>query len=149
MNRDHFAQDTQKTLLNRERLAANKNLLYWYKNLYDTQFKNITNIKSKRILEVGSGTSPLKIFYPTVLTSDIMNLSYLDYVFDAHKIDTFAMIEDDSLDIITITNVLHHMADPVVFLQNASKKLKHGGSIIFTEPFISLLSKLIYVYLHH
>ena len=149
MDRDHFAQDIEKTLLNRERLAANKNLLCWYKNLYDGQFKSIDNIESKRILEVGSGTSPLKIFYPTVLTSDIMNLGYLDYVLDAHQIDTFATIEDNSLDVITITNVLHHLADPVVFLQKAATKLKRGGSIIFTEPFISLLSKFIYVYLHH
>ena len=61
-------------------------------------------ISGLRILEVvGSGTSPLKHFYPSVLTSDIMPLDYLDYVFDAHDIDCVSVIENESLDVIALT----------------------------------------------
>jgi SAM-dependent methyltransferase len=144
-----LVHDTRKTLQNREKLAANKNLLYWYQMLYQEQFKTISDIPKLRILEIGSGTSPLKLFYPNVLTSDIMDLYYLDYVLDAHEVDVCSSVEDCSLDIITMTNVLHHLKDPISVLEKASTKLKQGGRIIFVEPFFSLLSKVIFVYFHH
>ncbi len=149
MNRSALDSDTQLTLRNRKRLSSNRNLLYWYEKLYEYQFRNIAHIDSKNILEIGSGTSPLKRFYPNIKTSDVLELDYLDHVFDAHDIDTFAVIEDQSLDIITMTNVLHHLRDPILFLIKASRKLVQGGKIIFMEPYFSLLSKFIYLYLHH
>jgi hypothetical protein len=45
--------------------------------------------------------------------------------------------------------VLHHLRDPLLFLQKAAVKLKPGGRIIMTEPFYSLLSRIIYRCLHH
>jgi SAM-dependent methyltransferase len=149
MIQTQFDKDIQQTLCNRTKLQKNVNLLYWYKQLYAEMFADIENIPAKKILEVGSGTSPLKIFYPHVLTSDIMPLDYLDYVFDAHNIDTFEPIADESLDIITLTNVLHHLQAPLVFFRRAAKKLKTGGEIIFTEPYFSRVSSFIYTYIHH
>lgn len=78
-----------------------------------------------------------------------MDLDHLDYVFDAQVIDTVPYIEDNSLDMITVTNVLHHLKSPCEFLLKASRKLKKGGLIIFTEPYFSFLSRLIYLYVHH
>lgn len=141
--------DTRQTLHNRKTLLANENLLYWYKRLYQEQFKGIPNISRLRVLEIGSGTSPLKLFYPNVLTSDIMKLDYLDYVLDAHEIDSFTAIDDNSLDVISMTNVFHHLKDPILVMKKASSKLKRGGKLIFTEPYFSFLSKFIYVHLHH
>lgn len=149
VNRSAFDSDKHLTLRNRERLSGNPNLLYWYKRLYEYQFKETPDLDCKRVLEIGSGTSPLKRFYPNIRTSDILELDYLDHVFDAHDIDTFVVIEDQSLDIITMTNVLHHLRDPILFLIKASRKLVQGGRIIFVEPYFSLLSKFIYLYLHH
>jgi len=130
-------------------LAANKNLLLWYETLYRTQLSAIDDIEGLSILEIGSGTSPLKLFYRNVVTSDIMELDYLDHVFDCHEIDQLDAIKDESVDIITFTNVLHHLSDPLLFLQKAAVKLKHGGRIIMTEPYYSLLSGIIYRCLHH
>jgi SAM-dependent methyltransferase len=128
---------------------GNYNLLFWYKQLYAQQFNCFPDIFEKQILEIGSGTSPLKIFYNHVLTSDVMDLDYLDYVFDAHKIDSFSDIPDNSIDIISMTNVLHHLKNPCDFLLRAAQKLKKGGLVIFTEPYMSWLSKPIYLYLHY
>jgi SAM-dependent methyltransferase len=143
------AQDCAITLRNRARLSANQNLLFWYRELYRDQFKGFPDPAALSILEVGSGTSPLKQFLSNVVTSDVLELDYLDLVFDCHDIDKFDAIRDESLDVITLTNVLHHLKSPIAFLNRAANKLKSGGKVIATEPFFSLLSTPIFKYLHH
>jgi SAM-dependent methyltransferase len=53
------------------------------------------------------------------------------------------------MDVIALTNVLHHLKDPIDFLNKAASKLKPGGKLIATEPYFSTLSNLIFTYLHH
>src|SRR3990172_115458 len=115
-----IASDIEQTLKNRERLFKNEKLLYWYEKLYEYQFMEFPDISKKNILEIGSGASPLKLFYPNVITSDIMPLEYLDHVLDAHEIADFSPIKNNTLDIITMTNVLHHVEKPLLFLEKAS-----------------------------
>jgi SAM-dependent methyltransferase len=146
---DEAAKDRAATLHNRARLSANKNLLFWYRELYSDQFKDFPNPAMLSILEVGSGTSPLNQFLPNAITSDVLDLDYLDLVFDCHDIDKFDAINNESLDVITLTNVLHHLKSPIAFLNRAAGKLKPGGKVIATEPFFSLLSAPIFRYLHH
>jgi len=143
------ADDRLMTLRNRERLAQNRNLVFWYRELYRNQFKDFPDPAALSILEIGSGTSPLKQFHPNVITSDVLDLDYLDLVFDCHEIERLDAIEDNSLDVITLTNVLHHLKRPIVFLNSAAVKLKPGGKVIATEPFFSALSTLLYKHLHH
>jgi SAM-dependent methyltransferase len=147
--RSETARDRATTLRNRARLGANKNLLFWYRELYRDQFKDFPDPAALSVLEVGSGTSPLKQFLSNVVTSDVLDLEYLDLVFDCHEIDKLDAIEDESLDVITLTNVLHHLKSPIPFLNCAASKLKSGGKVIATEPFFSLLSTPIFRYLHH
>jgi len=142
-------RDRDQTLRNRSRLEANRNLLLWYRELYRDQFKDLPDVGKLSILEIGSGTSPLKRFYPNIITSDILDLDYLDLIFDCHKIDNLEAIEDNSLDLITLTNVLHHLKSPIAFLNAAAAKLKPGGKVIATEPFFSMLSTPIWKHLHH
>ena len=143
------AKDRATTLRNRARLGSNKNLLFWYRELYHDQFKDFPDPAALSILEIGSGTSPLKQFLSNVVTSDVLDLDYLDIVFDCHEIDRLAAVGDNSLDVITLTNVLHHLKRPIVFLNRAATKLKAGGKVIATEPFFSVLSTPIFKYLHH
>jgi SAM-dependent methyltransferase len=142
-------KDRAATLRNRARLGANKNLLFWYCELYRDQFGDFPNASALSILEVGSGTSPLKQFLPNIITSDVLDLDYLDLVFDCHEIDKLDAIKDNSIDVITLTNVLHHLKNPIGFLNRAASKLKSGGKVIATEPFFSVLSTPIFKYLHH
>jgi SAM-dependent methyltransferase len=146
---NEYAKDRADTLRNRANLSTNRNLLFWYRELYRDQFRNLGDVTQLNILEIGSGASPLTQFHPSVHTSDVLDLDYLDYILDCHRIDEFEVIPDNSLDVITLTNVLHHLKSPLEFLTKAAKKLKHGGSLIATEPFFSLLSTLIYKYVHH
>jgi hypothetical protein len=98
---------------NRANLAANRNLLHWYSELYREQFRDFGQIDRLAVLEVGSGVSPLHLFHPTVITSDVLDLDYLDFVFDCHAIDEFPALADESLDVITLTNVLQHLRSPI------------------------------------
>ena len=143
-----YQSDLKQTINNKEQLCKNRNLLYWYKKLFSCQFEK-RDISTLKVLEVGSGTSPLKIFYPNVITSDILELDYLDLVFDCHKINELKSIQNDSLDIIVMTNVLHHLRKPVLFLKKARTKLRKGGLVIITEPYFSWLSSPVYRFLHH
>ena len=143
-----LTKDRDRTLRNRATLEKNVNLLFWYERLYRHQFKHLPNFDLKQVLEVGSGTSPLKRIHPNVLTSDVLDLEHLDYVFDCHEIHRFDKISDESLDVITLTNVLHHLHDPVAFLENAGSKLKKGGCVIATEPYVSVVSKVVYDLFH-
>ena len=142
-------RDRDATLRNRARLGANKNLLFWYRELYRDQFRDFPDLPTLSILEVGSGTSPLKRFIPNVITSDVLDLEYLDLVFDCHEIDKLDAIKDNSVDVIALTNVLHHLKNPIAFLNRAARKLKSGGKVVATEPFFSVLSTPIFKYLHH
>lgn len=144
-----YTSDLEATLRNRARLSSNRNLLYWYKRLYEDQFRNLNDVASLNILEIGSGVSPLSRYYPSIRTSDVLQLDYLDYVFDCHEIDKFEPIADKSLDAITLTNVLHHLKAPIDFLEKAAGKLKPGGNIFATEPYFSVISSLVYRHLHH
>jgi SAM-dependent methyltransferase len=143
------AKDRIATLRNRARLGANKNLLFWYRELYRDQFRELPSPATLSILEVGSGTSPLQQFLSSVVTSDVLDLDYLDLVFDCHQIDKLDAIKDNSLDVITLTNVLHHLKSPIAFLNSGAAKLKPGGKVIATEPYFSVLSSFIFKYLHH
>jgi len=148
MDNDLWVEDRLRTERNRERLKKNKNLLYWYQELYRLQFSGIRDIEHKVVLEIGSGTSPLKLFYPRVLTSDCMDLDYLDYRLDFCRIDEYPLIPKESLDVITMTNVLHHLRTPVEALIKAREKLKKGGIIIMAEPYYSTVSHIIYRFFH-
>jgi SAM-dependent methyltransferase len=89
------------------------------------------------------------MFYPNVITSDVLRLEYVTHVFDCHEIDKYAGIDNNSVDIITLTNVLHHLRDPLLFLRKAAVKLKPSGRVVMVEPFFSLVSYPIYRLLHH
>lgn len=136
-------------MANRERLRRNSNLIYWYRQLYCDIFNFDPDIATRNILEIGSGTSPLKMFLPNVVTSDVLELDHIDIVFDCHEISELAAIPDRSLDVITLTNVLHHLRDPMLFLESATRKLAKGGRVIMVEPYFSLVSSPLYKFLHH
>lgn len=143
-----YGHDLDQTIQNRKRLLQNRNLLFWYECLYADLFRGIADIDRKRILEIGSGTSPLKMFLPHVITSDILKLDYLDIIFDCHDIRNCEQVPNNSIDIITLTNVLHHLSDPIRFLCEATTKLSHGGFLFIVEPYFSALSYPLYKILH-
>ncbi|MDX1959896.1 MAG: methyltransferase domain-containing protein [Leptospiraceae bacterium] len=141
-------KDLQFTFLNREKLFANQNLRLWYEFLYKEIIADSEKKVPLKILEIGSGSSPFKTYNEDIITTDILNLPFLDIIFDAHEIHEQEQIQNESLDMIILTNVMHHLKDPTEFLENAIVKLKANGRVIFTEPYFSVFSNIIYTYIH-
>lgn len=46
-------------------------------------------------------------------------------------------------------NVLHHIHQPRLFLNEACRCLKNGGELILIEPANTLFSRFIYTHIHH
>ncbi|MBF0299200.1 MAG: methyltransferase domain-containing protein [Oligoflexia bacterium] len=144
-----FLHDIEWTKENRDKLGKNKNLLYWYEKLYLKLFEDLGDIANLAVLEIGSGTSPIKIFYPSIITSDVMPLPYLDHCFDVHDLGLYDKIKDESLDVVVMTNVLHHLQNPLIAMEQISKKIKPSGRVIIVEPFFSIVSKFVFTKFHH
>jgi SAM-dependent methyltransferase len=147
---DGLETDQLNTAKNRRKLMENRNLLLWYENLYSIALNSNPQVLGKdKILEIGSGTSPLKHFYPRVVSSDVLKLDHVDMVFDAHEIDKLQTVPDGTFDIIAMTNVLHHLERPIDVMNSCACKLRSGGSLLIIEPYFSVLSKIIFVLVHH
>jgi hypothetical protein len=52
------AKDRVATLRNRAQLGANKNLLFWYRELYRYQFRDFSKPTALSILEIGGAHRP-------------------------------------------------------------------------------------------
>lgn len=141
---DNYQADLQLSQHHRERIESNPNILYWYKSLFQRQMQLIGLNSQSRVLELGSGSSMLKTFYPQVMTSDILELPHIDLVLDAHRLPDHKELVERPVDAIVMTNTVHHLKDPMLFLESAKSILKKNGSICFTEPYFSVLSSLIY-----
>jgi SAM-dependent methyltransferase len=138
-----FDEDLRVAIGNRENILRNDNLLFWYKELYQVQMERVAYQPSSRILEVGSGSSVLKKFFPSVLTSDFLPLDNVDVCADAQRLGENPEI-GTGFDAIVMTNVLHHIQEPLKFFEGANHILKPGGKICFLEPYFSLLSYALY-----
>jgi len=136
--------DNENILYKHKEIWENKKILRviyeeWYKkiivNLSDTEGKT---------LELGSGSGNFKEFMPEAISSDIDKCDWLDMNFDAHKMP----FENNSLSNIVMIDVLHHLYNPVLFLNEAFRVLNNKGRVIMLEPFPSPFSLMIYKKFH-
>lgn len=95
-------------------------------------------------VEVGGGSGNFKDFAPDTVSTDIVSAPWLDAVADASRLP-FA---DGSVSNIVLFDVLHHIEFPVLFLDEATRALRPGGRVIFSEPAITPVSNIFYTYLH-
>lgn len=131
-------------LLRYREIWKNKKIL---RLVYSDYYKKILSDlrdSDNKTLELGSGIGNFKEFKPDVISSDIDKCDWLDMCFDAHKMPFI----DNSLANIVMIDVLHHLADPIMFLREASRVLEKGGRIIILEPFPSFFSLIVYKLFH-
>lgn len=95
-------------------------------------------------LELGSGSGNFKEFMPESVSSDVESYEWLDYTFDAHKMP----FSNKSVSNIVMIDVLHHLNNPVIFLDEAYRVLNNKGKIIMIEPFPTLFSLIVYRLFH-
>jgi len=97
-----------------------------------------------RSLEVGGGSGNLKAFAPEVVATDLLEVPWLDAVADAQALP----FSDASFENIVLFDVLHHLARPRAFFEEAARILGKGGRLVMVEPAITPLSGLFYRFLH-
>lgn len=112
----------------------------WLKGLHNTAHYHIS--KGTRVLDIGcgSGTSLLEIKnmdaepYGTEVDENIRPISKeLGLNVEIGNIDN-SNYPDNFFDIITISQVIEHIPDPVSFINKTKKKLKDNGEIILSFP---------------
>ncbi|MBW1712936.1 MAG: class I SAM-dependent methyltransferase [Deltaproteobacteria bacterium] len=97
-----------------------------------------------RMVEIGSGTSPLKEGLPGLVCTDLVSLPWLDLVCSAYALP-FA---DQSLDRLFLMFVCHHLGRIKDFLDEARRCLKPGGEMVIVDPAITRFSRFYYQHLH-
>lgn len=102
------------------------------------------SVSSGKTVELGGGSGNFKEFKPDVVSSDIEKLDWLDMTFDAHDMP----FKENEISNIVLIDVLHHLNDPVKFLNEAYRVLNTGGRILMIEPFPSPFSLMIYKKFH-
>ncbi len=95
-------------------------------------------------VELGAGSGNFKLFKPDVVAADIEPHPWIDMAFDAHQMP-FA---DNEVGNLVMVDVLHHLANPVMFLSEAARVLEKGGRLIMLEPFPSPFSLMVYRRFH-
>ena len=96
-------------------------------------------------LEIGGGCGNVKNYLSTDLVSmDIQYSENLDMVADAQ----FLPFKDSVFSNIILFDVLHHLQNVPLFLDEAYRVLKFSGKIIMIEPGITPVSYIFYKYFH-
>lgn len=113
-----------------------------YKIFKNELSKNSLNLK---ILEIGSGAGFIKKIIPNIITSEVVSLDDIDIQLDATNLN----LANNSLDVIILLNVFHHISDVEKFLFECTRVLKKNGKILMIEPANTWFSRIIYKNFHH
>ena len=93
----------------------------------------------KRI-EIGSGSSLLKIAMPDVEATDIVAYEGLDAIVDAMNMP----YGDGSLKTIFGIHCFHHLPDPYKFLSEVRRVSRPGGGAILIDPYYGPVASFVY-----
>lgn len=97
------------------------------------------------VLELGSGGGFMREFAPNLITSELFYWPNVRAVVDGSHLP-FA---DKSLRGIVMTNVLHHLPQPRLFLSEATRCVRPGGVVAMIEPWVTPWSRFVYSRLHY
>jgi len=137
--------DVETTALHREIILRKPFLKRMYDDFYREIRAAVEPVEGKTLIELGSGGGFMKEIIPTVITSDIKELPWVD-----RRISALDMpLDDASVDAFLLFNVLHHIPDVRRFFREAQRCLKPGGRIVMIEPTNTPWSKFVYQTFHH
>jgi SAM-dependent methyltransferase len=130
----------------RRRAIIQGNRFLW--RIYDEWYRSIAARIPEGpgcVLELGSGAGFLARYIPGLITSEVFLCPDIKLVLDAQRLP----FSSGSLKAIAMVDVLHHVPDNRVFLTEAQRCLRSGGSVVMIEPWVSTWSRPIYTRLHH
>lgn len=95
-------------------------------------------------LGAGAGFASLYLDCELILT-DVVENRWIGAVMDAAR----TAFRSGSLDVVILSNVLHHVAAPARFLDEANRILKPGGLMLMNEAYASLLLRSVLRFSRH
>jgi len=132
---------TQKNLLKNKKLARKVFRDYYFKcmEINETYFSGEGDV-----IELGSGTSFIKDYFPDVITSDTRQHDSIDLVLDSQKMN----LEKKSVRAFIGINCFHHFSNPRLFFKELDRVLISNGGCVLIEPFYGTLAKFLFNHLH-
>jgi SAM-dependent methyltransferase len=112
---------------------------YWFGMLRDAC------VLHAPIVELGCGPGFFKELYPEVVATDVAPSPYADRVVDAAALP----FGDGEVGTIVFVDVFHHLPRPEQFLREAARTLRPGGRLVMLEPWMGLMGRLLFRYVHH
>ena len=91
-------------------------------------------------IELGSGSSLFKAYYPDVITSDVKSAPHLDRVLDAQAMD----LPESSVRAFYGIHCFHHLPEPGRFFAELGRVLQPGGGCVLVEPYYGPLAGFFY-----
>jgi SAM-dependent methyltransferase len=138
--------DSVERTLSHGKIISSKKVLRkiyidWYNSL-----KNLAKDNTKgKAIEIGSGSGFIKEVIPNVVTTEILNIETVDTICSVYSLP----FESDSLDVVYMIDVLHHLQNPVKALNEILRVLKSDGMIILSEPDSNWYTNIIFRNFHH
>jgi SAM-dependent methyltransferase len=130
----------------RQILAAKPALRMLYTEFYSRYAECLQRCPgSGLILEVGSGGGFAKEIIRQLVSSDIVAYGGLDLLLNAERIPFLK----NSLRLVCLLNVFHHLSDPECFLDEVWRCLRPLGRVIMVDQHPGWPGRLIYRYGHH
>ena len=116
-----------------------KNLKFLLENRYNWMNKYIND--KEKIIEVGSGTGVAKeiLKKSNIILTDVNKYPWIDEYVNVLNMP----YEDNSIDIIISSHMIHHTAKPLLFFNEATRVLKPGGMLLINEINTSTLMRIL------
>jgi SAM-dependent methyltransferase len=95
-------------------------------------------------IEIGSGPGFARSFIPSLQLSDVVWAPWHDHEISADRLPFAA----GTVGALVLFDVLHHLATPAAFFEEAARVLVTGGRVVMCEPYLSPLSFPVYRWLH-
>lgn len=135
-----------KNAIKQFKKKENKNLYFLLKNRFSwmNEFISIDDTG----LEVGAGAGFSKYFInnQNYKICDIENHEHLDLkMIDAQNTG----LDSESFNFVIASNMLHHVAFPLKFLNEMHRILKPGGKLIIQEAYCSIIFQIITIIMKH
>lgn len=135
-----------KNAINQFKLNKNNNLYFLLKNRFSWMNKFIDSNDIGLEVGAGAGFSKHFIISKNFKICDIENHEHLDLKkIDAQK----TSLSENGFNFVIASNMLHHVAYPIKFLEEMYRILKPGGKLIIQEAYCSVIFQIITILMKH